>query len=279
MTCFWLDSCLRIIGADCQNSSSSWLCYFSAAFFPFHPSCWQAAFTGTLMTRVWWALSNKLAINHTSDSFHRWATCSSDASSWTPVRLSQLSPWSPQHGTHRSRGPALGQEFVPIFAVNCATLAGGSLLLTQLPNSRGSTNAPHLEEGSSCSRTIISDLSYSTESNPLFSPLRSARARRAKTTEEIFIFPDCSLHKLQVKWFWSPRCAPPPPLPFSFPLSPVKECNTKHPSTLGLLRTSLLPPSCHTQGQRHLAHGSTQTCKREHSTDRWMCARTHTRAH
>lgn len=227
------------------------------------------------MTCVWWALSNKLAINHTSDSFHRWATCSSDASSLTPVKLSQISPWSPQHETHRSRSPTLGQECVPIFALNCATLAGGS--------TTGNTNTPHLEESSSSSLKIISDLSHSTESNPLFSPLSSARARRAKTTEEIFIFHDCSLHKLQVKWFWSPRCAPPPPLPFFFPLSLVKECNMKHPSTLVLLRTSLLPPSlppsCHTQGQRHLAHGSTQTRTCEHSTDRWVCARTHTHAH
>lgn len=38
--------------------------------------------------------------------------------------------------------------------------------------------------------------------NKRFLPPKSAWVRRAKTTEQIFIFHNCSLHKLSVKWPW-----------------------------------------------------------------------------
>lgn len=46
---------------------------------------------------------------------------------------------------------------------------------------------------------ISSTSSFGTKHNKHFLPLSSARVRRAKTTEEIFIFHSCSLHKLPVK--------------------------------------------------------------------------------
>lgn len=109
--------------------------------------------------------------------------------------------------------------------------------------------------------------------NQHFLPLSSTRVKRAKTTEEIFIFHDCSLHKLKLNDSEAkqPKVSAPPPLPFFPPKQRSVIWNT---ATLWFYSE---PPSLsrlsHTM-ETHLAHVSSHTYTR---ADRWARARTHTR--
>lgn len=133
---------------------------------------------------------------------------------------------------------------------------------------------------------ISSNIHFGMKHNKLFLPLSSARVKRAKTTEEIFIFHSCSLHKLPVKClkrkeapgflllfftFFSPsqrsviwnigRSVSTQNLPLPLPAAVTHSWNT-----FGRL-TCL-----HTHNHMHMHAEQT-------GTDRWACTRTNAHTH
>lgn len=124
--------------------------------------------------------------------------------------------------------------------------------------------------------------------NKLFLPPSSARVRRTKTTEEIFIFHDCSLHKLPVKCLWSKEAPGFLLLLFFFfsfflpwPRSVIWNIG-RSVSTQNL--PPPLPPSCHTQWkhiwQAHMpTHTNICTCTQSRQKQTGEHVRGHTHTH
>lgn len=191
-----------------QHPAGSRLCCCSTAF-SLQPSCWLAIYTGSLMM-----FSVRTDLQTCSKSHLRFFLTSS--SNMQPrgfplflipsaAKTVKASSFGFGIGFHLCRW--LCYNSVYFLFLTSQEVSQKKLLQARVPL------RPWLP-------VLIADLSPSAESNLLFSPLSSARARRAKTTEEIFIFHDCSLHKLRVEWILKPQMCSSSSSPPSSCLSP-----------------------------------------------------------
>lgn len=188
-------------------AGSNWLCCCSTAF-SLQPSCWLAIYTGSLMM-----FSVRTDQQTCSKSHLRFFLMSSSNMQPRGFGLS-LIPSAAKTVKAFSFGFGIG--FHP-WRWLCHNSVYFLFLTSQEASQKNFSRRVPLRPWRP---VLVADLSPFAESSLLFSPLSSARARRAKTTEEIFIFHDCNLHKLRVEWILKPQMCSSSSSPPSSCLSP-----------------------------------------------------------